>query len=45
MPPTTLNSEEPDKWWIRDPFLDDEGNPVADFSRVSAAAVGAYFGL
>lgn len=34
-----------DKWWIRDPFLDDEGNPVADFSRVSAAAVGAYFGL
>lgn len=34
-----------DKWWIRDPFLDDEGRPVADFSRVSAAAVGAYFGL
>lgn len=34
-----------DKWWIRDPFLDDEGSPVADFSRVSAAAVGAYFGL
>lgn len=34
-----------DKWWIRDPFLDGEGNPVADFSRVSAAAVGAYFGL
>lgn len=34
-----------DKWWIRDPFLDDEGNPVADYSRVSAAAVGAYFGL
>ena len=34
-----------DTWWIRDPFLDDEGNPVADFSRVSAAAVGAYFGL
>lgn len=34
-----------DKWWIRNPFLDDEGSPVADFSRVSAAAVGAYFGL
>ena len=34
-----------DKWWIRDPFLDDEGNPVADFSCVSAAAVGACFGL
>ena len=34
-----------DKWWIRDPFVGDDGEPVADFSHVSAAAVGAHFGL
>lgn len=34
-----------DTWWIRDPFVGDDGELVADFSRVSAAAVGAYFGL
>ena len=34
-----------DKWWIRDPFLDDEGNPVADLSRVTVAATEAHFGM
>lgn len=34
-----------DKWWIRDPFLDDEGNPVADLSHVRVAAVEAHFGM
>lgn len=34
-----------DKWWIRDPFLDDEGNPVVDLSRVRAAAIEAHFGM
>ena len=32
-----------DKWWIRDPFLDDEGNPVADLSHVRVAE--AHFGM
>ena len=34
-----------DKWWIRDPFLDDEGNPVADLSRVTVAATEVHFGM
>lgn len=34
-----------DKWWIRDPFLDDEGNPVVDLSHVRVAAVEAHFGM
>lgn len=34
-----------DKWWIRDPFVDDEGNPVADLSCVTVAATEAYFGM
>jgi hypothetical protein len=34
-----------DKWWIRDPFLDDEGDPVADLSHVRVAAIEAHFGM
>ena len=34
-----------DKWWIRDPFLDDEGNPVVDLSHVRVAAIEAHFGM
>ena len=34
-----------DKWWIRDPFLDDEGNPVLDLSHVRVAAIEAHFGM
>ena len=34
-----------DKWWIRDPFVGDDGEPVADLSHVSVAAVGEYFGM
>ena len=34
-----------DQWWIRDPFLDDEGNPVADLSHVRVAAIEARFGM
>ena len=34
-----------DEWWIRDPFLDDEGNPVADLSHVRVAAIEAHFGM
>ena len=34
-----------DKWWIRAPFLDDEGNPVLDLSHVRVAAIEAHFGM
>lgn len=34
-----------DKWWIRDPFLNDDGSLVADFSRVRAAAVAERFNM
>jgi hypothetical protein len=34
-----------DKWWIRDPFVDDDGEPVADLSRVTVAAAEAHFGM
>ena len=34
-----------DKWWIRDPFVGDDGEPVADLSRVTVAAAEAYFSM
>jgi hypothetical protein len=34
-----------DKWWIRDPFVGDDGEPVADLSRVTVAAAEEYFGM
>ena len=34
-----------DKWWIRDPFVGDDGEPVADLSRVTVAATEAHFGM
>lgn len=34
-----------DKWWIRDPFVGDDGEPVADLSRVTVAAADEYFGM
>lgn len=37
--------ERIDKWWIRDPFVDDDGEPVTDLSRVTVAAAEAHFGM
>lgn len=34
-----------DKWWIRDPFVGDDGEPVADLSRVTVAAAEEYFSM
>lgn len=34
-----------DKWWIRDPFVGDDGEPVADLSHVRVAAIEARFGM
>ena len=34
-----------DKWWIHDPFVGDDGEPVADLSCVTVAAVEAHFGI
>lgn len=34
-----------DKWWIRDPFVGDDGKPAADLSRVTVAAAEAYFSM
>ena len=34
-----------DKWWIRDPFVGDDGESVADLSCVTVAAAEAHFAM